>query len=160
MSHEKWLSFCIWCDILQFSSTSFTCSMLSVNLISGAGLRSPGFSSIWTNPSPTVTSWLRTLHSQHSSMESRSLNHQRIELFWEAMPHSLVGTTIVEEPAGLFIYLEYVGSKCLWYLLSVRLHGTTAHKTVIVRSTAMRAFSSVCECCSCNVVIYSLSCKM
>jgi len=46
-------------------------------------------------------------------MECRSLNHQRIELLWEVMPLSLVGTAVMEEPAGLFIYLEYVGSKYL-----------------------------------------------
>jgi len=44
--------------------------------------------------------------------------------------------------------------------LSIRLHSTTAHKTIIIRSTAMRVFSNVCECHSCNVVIYSVSYKM
>jgi hypothetical protein len=52
-------------------------------------------------------------------MESRSLNHQRIQLFWEVMPHSLVGTSVLEEPAGLFIYLQYISSKCLRNLLPV-----------------------------------------
>jgi len=41
------------------------------------------------------------------------------------MPHSLAGTTVMEEPAGLFIYLEYAGSSCLWYVLPV--YQTTQH---------------------------------